>query len=332
MPFPHYCTTCRSLVKNPWVRDVTYYLNERHPEAEQDCMFHGKLEEEPEHVPDLIRKITESGRSGEWREIFSMPQSAKGSAQKTPGKTTSAREPFASETKSGKTARPEFFRVLAILVVIAFGFELLSGILDHVGDGLGNLFENHVEFDIDLGDFRGGTDEDPVMLTDEEVIAQGVPCSQMGHFDILADDVTDEIFYVLTEQGYQIIGIETESYNQVYGNGETWYETVTTYHLEIPGEDEDYQSLGVNYDTATGELHEFDIYLSDPLRAVSLTGALLELLDQYTDIYDDVNLQAILEDLRTSMNNQSSFYGDYGSVAVTQYSYPDGFSIYIGRG
>ncbi len=315
MTLPHYCTTCRSVVKNPWIRDVNYYLNERHPEAEQDCTFHGKLEEEPEHVPDLIRKITESGRSGEWREIFSMPQNHKETEKKT----------------AGKTKGPEFFRVLVILVVIAFGFELLSGVLNFVGNGLGSLLENHVEFDIDLGDFRGEADEDPVMLTDEEVITQGVACSQMGHFDILADEVTDEVFYALTEQGYQIIGISTESYNQVYGDGETWYETVTTYNLEIPGEDVDYQSLAVNYDTATGELHEFDIYLSDPVRAAALTGALLELLDQYTEIYGDVNLQAILEDVRTSMNNQSSFYADYGNVAVTQYSYPDGFSIYIGR-
>ncbi|MDO4267659.1 MAG: hypothetical protein Q4C73_04225 [Eubacteriales bacterium] len=41
----HYCRNCRSWVKNPWIRDVTYYLNERHPEDETSCSYHGSAGE-----------------------------------------------------------------------------------------------------------------------------------------------------------------------------------------------------------------------------------------------------------------------------------------------
>jgi hypothetical protein len=56
MKLPHYCETCRSFVKNPWVRDVTYYLNERHPEDESGCSYHGSLEVDPgkDNIWDVI--------------------------------------------------------------------------------------------------------------------------------------------------------------------------------------------------------------------------------------------------------------------------------------
>ncbi len=36
MKHSHYCRNCRSWVRQPFEREVTYYLNERHPENEQD--------------------------------------------------------------------------------------------------------------------------------------------------------------------------------------------------------------------------------------------------------------------------------------------------------
>ncbi len=41
MKTAHYCSNCRAWVKNPWVREVDYYLNERHPSQEGDCSYHG---------------------------------------------------------------------------------------------------------------------------------------------------------------------------------------------------------------------------------------------------------------------------------------------------
>ncbi len=38
----HYCKNCKSWIRSPYVRDVTYYLNERHPENERQCSYHGR--------------------------------------------------------------------------------------------------------------------------------------------------------------------------------------------------------------------------------------------------------------------------------------------------
>ncbi len=42
----HFCTNCRSYIKEPFVREMTYYLNERHPERETDCTYHQRGEEQ----------------------------------------------------------------------------------------------------------------------------------------------------------------------------------------------------------------------------------------------------------------------------------------------
>lgn len=40
MKSKHFCTNCRSYIKEPFVREMTYYLNERHPENEINCTYH----------------------------------------------------------------------------------------------------------------------------------------------------------------------------------------------------------------------------------------------------------------------------------------------------
>ena len=42
MKHSHYCRNCRSWVRQPFEREVTYYLNERHPENETACSYHGR--------------------------------------------------------------------------------------------------------------------------------------------------------------------------------------------------------------------------------------------------------------------------------------------------
>lgn len=36
----HYCRVCHSWVRHPRIQDVTYYLNERHPQNETSCSYH----------------------------------------------------------------------------------------------------------------------------------------------------------------------------------------------------------------------------------------------------------------------------------------------------
>mgnify|MGYP004687632933 FL=1 len=42
-----YCSGCKRIVWHPYVQDVDYYLNERHPQHESDCLYHDGGSEYP---------------------------------------------------------------------------------------------------------------------------------------------------------------------------------------------------------------------------------------------------------------------------------------------
>lgn len=42
-----YCSGCKRIVWHPYVQDVDYYLNERHPQHESDCLYHDVGSEYP---------------------------------------------------------------------------------------------------------------------------------------------------------------------------------------------------------------------------------------------------------------------------------------------
>ncbi len=65
MKMPHYCTTCKSWVRHPYVRDVTYYLNERHPNVETECEYHdGGQQKRPTPVRQTgqMQRTVDAGR------------------------------------------------------------------------------------------------------------------------------------------------------------------------------------------------------------------------------------------------------------------------------
>ena len=40
MKISHYCQECRRIVWQPYEQNVDYYLNERHPQSEKNCLYH----------------------------------------------------------------------------------------------------------------------------------------------------------------------------------------------------------------------------------------------------------------------------------------------------
>lgn len=45
----HFCPGCRQWIREPKVMDVRYYLNERHPKGETDCLYHNEMKEILKH-------------------------------------------------------------------------------------------------------------------------------------------------------------------------------------------------------------------------------------------------------------------------------------------
>lgn len=67
MKSAHYCRNCKSFVRNPYIRETDYYLNERHPASEEHCSFHDPWEEEKEQKP--IRATVSNASPNRQRSI-----------------------------------------------------------------------------------------------------------------------------------------------------------------------------------------------------------------------------------------------------------------------
>lgn len=53
----HYCRVCKTWIKHPYVREVTYYLNEWHPESEMVCDYHMPEQTRPQKSQKKIQPV-----------------------------------------------------------------------------------------------------------------------------------------------------------------------------------------------------------------------------------------------------------------------------------
>lgn len=103
MEHDHYCKHCKQFVKNPWVREVGYYLNERHPVSEHACTYH----EDP-YAADRLRgknRRTSSNERYDGKRRTAVPQ---------------------KKNKAGKVVLIIFLIYMMIQVVVPILFVLLQ--------------------------------------------------------------------------------------------------------------------------------------------------------------------------------------------------------------
>ena len=304
MHLPHYCPNCRSWVKHPYVRDVTYYLNERHPADEADCTYHQRAE----------HTTAAGGKGGGWtpmqETVPNRPNPAvKEAVPNRPNYPAKEAVPAGQDSpKRRKTFKNTGIIIIVLILVVikllgacaSIGYEVVDRI---VGSAM-------PDYDVDLGDFyeepeTGETDY--AELEDEEVIAAGVACSSRQHFGVSGRELEEPLREIIKEHSLAVTDSNTYSYNEQYGDGSTWYATWTSFDLS-ESENGCYQSVELDYDTATEELHEIDIILEDPEAIADLTGDIVELLESRGALLTEENCAEILRREMPGMVRQVGYY------------------------
>jgi hypothetical protein len=156
MKLPHYCETCRSFVKDPWIRDVSYYLNERHPESEGACTYHGGLEVDP--GKDNIWDVITAKQAIQKRMAERMDRK-----EQQPHQTKQAQPNVPRESTKKKTEKKlSGVQIVLIVMAIYLAFQALVAGITVVGDSILNLFDNRIEYHVDFGDYPS----DPTVKND----------------------------------------------------------------------------------------------------------------------------------------------------------------------
>lgn len=340
MKSAHYCRNCKSWIRQPWMREVTYYLNERHPQNEQSCSYHNAPGPAQPAAP--ASRFFAAGQEAVPKPFVTRQEPAQKTVRVQPWKAGASAEPNRPRaekqnagSRRGKASGYQKIILLAIVIVIAIQF--LSSIIVAVRNVVYTFSNNAVEYDIDLGEFRGEDDwaaeEEPDYreLEDDAVIAAGEACNSMGHFPVQGQSLKEPVCGIIEAYGYQIVDISTFSSNEVYGGGESWYRTWLSIEVE-GGSGDGYQYVDLNYDTATGELHQIEVFLEDPRSAAGMTEILLKLLYEQGAVDGDSGwLEEIGSEMVSQFMQKEDFYFACDGVVIDGYFYDNGCNVYISR-
>ncbi|MEW4414639.1 hypothetical protein [Clostridium sp. AN503] len=341
----HYCKNCKSWVKHPYVRDVTYYLNERHPANESDCSYHAGL------APVAGKSAPAAGKnSGSWTPNGDRPSGGNGSSPTGSWQPQGARSTQGQTGRTGKPPAPvrqERPKVpmsagakkntgALVVVIVLVVIKLLGSCASMGMEAFNTVMPKSPEpqYDVDLGDFYGEEetwDADYIELDADEVIAAGVECSREYHFAVSGTAMEQPLAEILNRHGLDMTGSNTYSYNEQYDNGDTWYVTWTVYDLN-DGENGAYQYAELDYDTATEALHQIDITLEDPQVLGDVSGEVLEMLEESGALLPGENCAELLsEEMPGLLIQDGSYELQSGALSVDGYYEGDHYVVSIYR-
>lgn len=306
MKSAHYCRNCRTWVSAPIVRDVDYYLNERHPSWETDCSYH-----------TMPEQAAQSGKSG-WNP---KPQ------------TVSSKRPKSSERSSyppvpGPVRRPTSEKVVGRAVsstIVIVVMAVLVTLFQLPGQKTPESYDADLDAYMDLADQA----EDYLELTDEEVREAGVVCNSTDHLPVSGEALVQELVRLLERQGLEICGTNTYSFNEVYDDGTTWYDTWTSIDLR-DGEMGTYQYVEVDYDTATGDLHQVSLSLEDGTVLVNTAAEVLAFIGEHGGPaglaqYGD----QLREELMAAMQQEAGYQLECEGVYLEGVSYDTNYNVVV---
>lgn len=335
MESAHYCKNCRSWVKQPYVREVAYYLNEQHPQDETGCSYHDMdsqrvLNAEHKVMSQTAGPAVIPGESpdGMWKPV--------GLPQKNPFPAKVPLPPAGTAGRAGKAApggggRPRSGSSAVIgLFLVAAAVSIAASFSGRILDTVQKVLEPSVEYDIDLGDYTGEETEDNYLELDEDdVAALGERCNAMGHFSVQGRLMEQTVLDILKNTGLQVGHHDTYSYNEAYDNGETWYMTWTS--IEVVGETEDsYQYVELDFDTGTGELHEIILSLDDKEQMTSVTCEILAALAKQGEMEADADcLTQVAQELPDAIQGGIYYNLLEGAVLIEGIAYEDCYTVYI---
>nr|WP_314460260.1 hypothetical protein [uncultured Clostridium sp.] len=239
-------------------------------------------------------------------------------------------QPAANPSMTGK--RPSnilLFALIMVFVIVIMGVAIFSF-------AVGSIFsENNYETAVGYDDY-GYRD-----LDEAEVIAAEERCSGFDHFEADGRGIADSMVQFLEkgDYGYQISSKETYSDNYEMNEDSgpvTFYETVESVYLEpktAPEEssgEEEYEYVDINYDTATGELHQYVSYLGDPEASLSYLEQFLMFTEAACGIQtEQSSIPAIMEQAQSRLNQQEGAYILEGIFDINLYIYEDRIQIYV---
>lgn len=174
-----------------------------------------------------------------------------------------------------------------------------------------------------------GYDYDYTEFSDEEVAAAGKACDGYYHFPADGESVGSVMLAAVENSGYGYT-VDSDSYyvdNYAY-DGITYFECYRSIYLtdaanagyEETDENYFYQYIDLNYDTATGEFHEYSTSLNNEEASLAFLEQFLSEVEEESGIaQEERRTAAIMEEAREMVAQGQNNYIYEGMFAVEMY-------------
>ena len=283
-----YCKGCKRIVLHPYWQDVDYYLNERHPQQETDCLYHNSGLE-----PHKDRASSAAGASNT-AQAFGTARTSRtaqtsGAARTSPAVQTSGTthtSPTAQAFGTARTSRTaqasdmtfssgtvrdanrnsygrEHRKSRSGVVIFLILWLLLSAggsLFVYAKRAVQNSFcaiRDIFSAEAPKGYYADAEEQVSEVygdgeLSDEQVIEAGINCNCYGHYDVYLEDIDAALEQALVDRNILVWDRDSFSYNFV-NNDSSRYNTDHSYSLSQG--DEYIGTITISVDTATNQLH-----------------------------------------------------------------------------
>ena len=344
----NYCPFCHKIVRKPLEWDVRYYLNERHPDWETTCDYHS------EH------QVLEQAESAGSASAFNMSEGQETVFQSAqpdiefdnPYKRSSKRavpqinvSPTEKPKKKGRIGKIVLTAV-GVCVVLNIIMAVIANIdYEKVPEPLASeeAYENAIE--IPVPDFTEETgiviseeewnyEEGVKELSDEEVkerceMGLGDRCSTYFHLPVSYEAFAGKIEDYLANAGLSIDSYDEYTVNLLYSYGEeaeefsSYNRTMEWYVLEPGMEETDYWSgVSLSSDTASGEIHWFEVALEDREQAFQIMAWAAETIGELAGFSNaKETAEQIYTELSSFEGEEEFWYADISEYSVSVWEY-----------
>lgn len=344
----NYCPFCHKIVRKPLEWDVRYYLNERHPDWETNCDYHGESQ------------VLEQAESAGSASAFNMSEGQETVFQSAqpdiefdnPYKSSSKRavpqinvSPTEKPKKKGRIGKIVLTAV-GVCVVLNIIMAVIANIdYEKVPEPLASeeAYENAIE--IPVPDFTEETgiviseeewnyEEGVKELSDEEVkerreMGLGDRCSTYFHLPVSYEAFAGKIEDYLANAGLSIDSYDEYTVNLLYSYGEeaeefsSYNRTMEWYVLEPGMEETDYWSgVSLSSDTASGEIHWFEVALEDREQAFQMMAWAAETIGELAGFSNaKETAEQIYTELSSFEGEEEFWYADISEYSVSVWEY-----------
>lgn len=336
----NYCTNCKKVIRRPVLWNVDYYLNEKRPDNEYSSNVPARTSV-PNRTAMPNRKAAPTGTAASTgtpapghtatqnRTTSNTTTSTRTVTSAAPGSPQQPSRPYIPASTDGQERKNQGRRFQIPLAGLAALFFIIVGAAPDVIKKADRILDSYQSYETAAPfDDSGFT-----QLEEDEVIAAGIPCNGYGHFPVEGKAIADAMGQYVNENnyGYQLKPEDFYSDNYELELEEGWvsyYETIIGYYLEdektsqLSPEDEGYyyQYVEVNYDTATGELHDYMSSLNNEEACLSYLEHFFKLTETAASIpMEESSIPSIMEGIQTGLEQEDTVDIVQGMFRITVY-------------